>query len=97
MPDYASELLAAFSGEVRKAVDCDVDLSSIPQLLVEPLSEREKEVLSLMADGLKYKEIADKLMISVNTVRHHTWNIYGKLEVHNRSQAIARAQVLGLL
>ena len=96
-PDYAGELLAAYPEEVRQAVDIKVEMSSIPQLLVEPLSEREKEVLSLMADGLKYKEIADKLMISVNTVRHHTRNIYGKLEVHNRSQAIARAQVLGLL
>jgi len=95
--DYASDLLGAFTEEVRQAVDFDVKLTSIPQPLVEPLSVRELEVLRLMATGLKYQEIAGKLVISVNTVRHHTRNIYSKLEVNSRAQAVARAQDLGLL
>ena len=69
----------------------------IPQPLVESLSERELEVLRLMATGLKYQEIAEELVVSVNTVRHHTRNIYGKLNVNSRAQAIARAQDLGIL
>jgi LuxR family maltose regulon positive regulatory protein len=96
-PDYAGELLAAFPEEVRGAVEFDMEMSTITQPLVEPLSERELEVLRLMATGLKYKEAADELVVSVNTVRHHTRNIYGKLEVNSRAQAIARAQDLGLL
>jgi LuxR family maltose regulon positive regulatory protein len=96
-PDYASELLSAFPEQVQQAVKFDVDLTTISQPLVEPLSEREIEVLRLMAVGFKYNEIAGKLVISVNTVRHHTRNIYGKLEVNNRAQAVARAQDLDLL
>ena len=85
MPDYAGELLDAFPEEVRQAVGFDMEMSSIPQPLVEPLSERELEVLRLMATGLKYQEIAGKLVVSVNTVRHHTRNIYGKLDVNSRA------------
>ncbi|MFC1922701.1 tetratricopeptide repeat protein [Chloroflexota bacterium] len=96
-PDYVGELLDAFPEEVRQAVGFDMEMSSIPQPLVEPLSERELEVLRLMATGLKYQEIAGKLVISLNTVRHHTRNIYGKLDVNSRAQAIARARDLGLL
>jgi LuxR family maltose regulon positive regulatory protein len=90
-------LLSAFPEQVQQAVKFDVDLTTISQPLVEPLSEREIEVLRLMAVGFKYNEIAGKLVISVNTVRHHTRNIYGKLEVNNRAQAVARAQDLDLL
>jgi LuxR family maltose regulon positive regulatory protein len=97
VPDYSAELLAAFPDEVRHAIDFDPELLFTSQPLVEPLSERELEVLRLMADGLKYKEIADKLVISVNTVRHHTRNIYGKLDVNSRAQSVARARDLGLL
>ena len=60
--------------------------------LVEPLSERELDVLRLMADGLKYKEIATRLFISLNTVRYHVKAIYGKLNVNNRTQAIETAR-----
>jgi LuxR family maltose regulon positive regulatory protein len=67
------------------------------QPLVCPLSERELDVLKLMATGLKYKEIAARLHISLNTVRHHVKNLYGKLDVNSRTRAVARAQELGLL
>jgi LuxR family maltose regulon positive regulatory protein len=95
--EYAIELMAAFPEDMRDSVEVELELATIAQPLVEPLSERELEVLRLMATGLKYKEIAGKLVVSMNTIRHHTRNIYGKLEVNSRGQAIARAQDLGLL
>ena len=55
------------------------------------LSNREKEVLTSLADGNNYQEIADELFISVDTVRHHIRNIYKKLHVHSRSEAVAKA------
>lgn len=67
------------------------------QPLVEPLSERELEVLGLMAAGLRNREIARELTITTGTVKRHTNHIYGKLGVHNRTRAVARARELGLL
>jgi DNA-binding NarL/FixJ family response regulator len=55
------------------------------------LSQREKEVLVLLADGYNYQEIANSLFISVDTVRHHIRNIYKKLHVHSQSEAVAKA------
>lgn len=57
----------------------------------KPLSEREKEVLTLYAKGLNYNEIAQKLTISPSTVRKHTENIYQKLQVHNKMEAVQKA------
>jgi LuxR family maltose regulon positive regulatory protein len=65
--------------------------------LIEPLSERELEILGLVAAGLTNPEIASRLFLSLNTVKVHTRNIYGKLGVHNRTQAVARARALGIL
>ena len=56
----------------------------------ETLTKRENEILSLLAQGALYKEIADQLQISINTVRVHIQNVYEKLHVHSRSQAIMR-------
>lgn len=55
------------------------------------LSNREREVLTHLADGSNYQEIADELFISVDTVRHHIRNIYKKLQVHSQSEAVAKA------
>jgi LuxR family maltose regulon positive regulatory protein len=96
-PDYASILLAAFPKNVLNAVPIDMERSVNTQDLVEPLSEREIEVLRLMAEGYKYKEIAERLVVSINTVRHHIRNVYSKLDVNNRAQAIGRAKELNLL
>jgi len=94
-PNYVRRLLAAFPlAEPKQA-----DLSSVQDQetgLLEPLSEREMQVLQLIASGLTNQEIASRLFLALNTVKTHTRNIYGKLCVHSRTQAIARAQSLGL-
>jgi LuxR family maltose regulon positive regulatory protein len=64
---------------------------------VEPLSERELEVLRLLQGDLDGPAIADHLFVSVNTVRTHTKNIYAKLDVNSRRAAVRRATELGLL
>jgi LuxR family maltose regulon positive regulatory protein len=65
--------------------------------LAEPLTSREIEILRLIAAGLRNQEIADRLYISLPTVKRHVANAYGKLEVTHRTEAIARANALGLL
>jgi len=101
-PDYVARLLAAFAVATKgKGRTTRVDPSSLvvrpSSALVEPLSQRELEVLRLMAAGLKHKEVAEELVISLNTVRHHARNIYGKLNVNSRAQAVAKAKDLNLL
>jgi LuxR family maltose regulon positive regulatory protein len=90
-PNYASKLLAAFEAEKQP-------LDLLPsQELVDPLSKRELEILALIATGLKNKEIAEQLYISLNTVLYHIKNIYNKLGVKKRTLAIIRARELNLL
>jgi DNA-binding CsgD family transcriptional regulator len=67
------------------------------QQLDDPLSEREIEVLSLLASGRTNSEVARDLFVSVGTVKSHTGNIYRKLDARNRSEALARARELGML
>ena len=71
--------------------------SSFPSAPVNSLTEREKEVLSLIGAGLNNREISDRLVVTLNTVKKHTSNIYSKLGVGSRTQAIALARDLGLL
>ncbi|MCC7359920.1 MAG: hypothetical protein IT317_10610, partial [Anaerolineales bacterium] len=68
-----------------------------PPTLIEPISEREREVLRLMAEGLTNEQIARGLIIAVGTVKAHIHNISGKLGAQNRAHAVARATELGLL
>ena len=89
-PDYVRKLLEAFG----------VGQTLPPRLspaLVEPLSERELEVLRLLATDLTSTEMAQELVLSVNTVRSHIKNIYSKLDAHSRYEALARANELNLL
>jgi LuxR family maltose regulon positive regulatory protein len=92
---YLDRLLAAFA-EATKADDSSI-APGPPSALVEPLSKRELEVLRLVGEGLSNREIAQRLFVAPNTVKVHTRNIYGKLGVHNRTEATARARELGLL
>jgi LuxR family maltose regulon positive regulatory protein len=71
--------------------------SSIDLRLIDPLSERELEVVSLMAEGLSNVEIAQALYIALSTVKVHSRNLFGKLDVSSRTQAIRQAQKLKLL
>ena len=88
-PNYVSQLRAAFGkAEGRRPVT---------QLLIEPLSERELEVLRILGTALNGPEIARELMVSLNTMRTHTKNIYNKLGVNNRRAAVRRAEELDLL
>jgi LuxR family maltose regulon positive regulatory protein len=96
MPDYVRQLLAAFpTGEVEPTEPSEPQVSGDDW--IEPLSERELEVLELVADGLTNREIAEKLFLSTQTVKVHTRNIYSKLDVHNRTEAVARGRALGIL
>ncbi len=87
---YVARLLAAFRSAAREA-------SPTAKALVEPLTEREMDVLRLIAGGLSNREIADELVVAVSTVKSHVNHLYGKLDVKNRTQAVAKAQALGLL
>jgi LuxR family maltose regulon positive regulatory protein len=93
-PEYVSMLLAAFE---RERSEERRTTAQAPSSLVEPLSDRELEVLRLLVTHLSSTEIAQELFISPNTVRSHIKSIYGKLDVHSRSEAVARAQELCLL
>ena len=70
------------------------DRTPAKQVLIEPLSERELEVLRLLGTGLNGPEIARALIVSLNTIRTHTKNIYSKLGVNDRRAAVRRAEEL---
>jgi LuxR family transcriptional regulator, maltose regulon positive regulatory protein len=88
-PNYVRRLLTAF-GDTE-------DTTTATQVLIEPLSERELDVLRMLATDLAGPEIARQLIVSLNTVRTHTKNIYVKLGVNNRRAAVRRAEELDLL
>lgn len=77
--------------------DSSVLSSQDEQTLADPLSERELEVLYLLAQGLSNREIADRLVLAVGTVKVHTRNIYSKLDVSNRTEAAMIARQLNLI
>jgi LuxR family maltose regulon positive regulatory protein len=98
MPDYIGKLLTAFDAEQRWNEETSRHASGAPAYaLVEPLSQRELEVLRLIAQGCSNYEISERLFIALDTVKGHNRKIFGKLQVRRRTEAVSRASALGLL
>jgi LuxR family maltose regulon positive regulatory protein len=99
---YERNILPEYTAKLRAASEAYVALKS-PQdaaqgkILYETISEREKEVLALIADGKSSQEIAKILVVALSTVQWHIKNLYAKLDVHSRTQAVKRAKELQLL
>lgn len=100
---YIRRILTAFRNDEQRATQGESDLQatqSTPlstQPLAEPLIHRELDVLELLAQRLSNKEIAEKLFISSGTIKKHLNNIYGKLNVTGRRQAVEKAAALGII
>ena len=98
MPDYIGKLLAVF--EAKEQPDENTSYRSPPspdQPLIEPLSQRELEVLHLIAQGLSNREISEQLFLALSTIKGHNQKIFAKLQVQRRTEAVARARELGLV
>jgi ATP/maltotriose-dependent transcriptional regulator MalT len=95
LPDYIGKLLAVCEAEKQKREDTSPRPPA--QSLIEPLSQRELEVLHLMAQGLSNQEMSERLFLALDTVKGHNRKIFGKLQVQRRTEAVARARELGLL
>jgi LuxR family maltose regulon positive regulatory protein len=95
--DYIRQILAAFPGQRHIAEIQRQAVVTPGDDLTDPLTRREREVLAFLGKWLSDKEIAQELVISPRTVKKHASNIYGKLGVKNRMQAVEKAKDLGLL
>ena len=95
-PDYARRLLAAFPATEPEQTDSSKTQAPKSDL-IEPLSQREIEVLQLIAQGLSNREISESLFLALSTVKGHNLRIFSKLQVQRRTEAVARARELGLL
>lgn len=93
---YVPRLLAILTADQGTKAPGPAPLPSAP-LLVEPLTEREQEIVRLIAGGCSNQEIARQLFLGVSTVKWHLLHIYGKLQVQSRTQAVAHARQLGLV
>ena len=89
---YVSKLLSDFGADVSVE-----PIQPTGEALIEPLSQRELEVLRLIARGLSNREISGRLFLALSTVKGHTRIIFDKLQVQRRTEAVARARELGLL
>ncbi len=91
---YVNKILAAFASTVPLP---QAEVSQQKSTLVEPLSQRELEILKLIAQGFSNREIGERLFLALDTVKGHNRRIFDKLQVQRRTEAIARARELGLL
>jgi LuxR family maltose regulon positive regulatory protein len=95
---YVDKLLSAFAGaRLESTSDPTSGQEPATSVLVDPLSDREVEVLRLIRAGFNNQEIAARLVIATSTVKTHINNLYGKIGVHSRTQAVATAEDLGIL
>jgi LuxR family maltose regulon positive regulatory protein len=94
---FADVVLRAFNQPAAPAAPGAAQTEADRDGLVEPLTERELQVLRLLAEGLSNAEIAARLVLSTNTLKAHTQNIYAKMDVHSRVQMMNKARMLGLL
>jgi LuxR family maltose regulon positive regulatory protein len=94
-PDYVNKLLAVFKGEMKE--ERPAAPVSGTSFLIEPLSQRELEILKLIAQGLSNREIGERLFLALDTIKGHNRKIFDKLQVQSRTEAITRARELGLL
>ena len=94
-PDYIARLLAALEADKRE----NEGKPALPPAgsLVEPLSQRELEILKLIAQGLSNREIGERLFLALDTIKGHNRKIFDKLQAQSRTEAIVRARALGLL
>jgi LuxR family maltose regulon positive regulatory protein len=109
MPDYIGKLLDVFEAKEQPVLagrqaspGKSKDTSDLPPAppakpLIEPLSQRELEVLQLIAQGLSNREISERLFLALDTVKGHNRRIYGKLQVQRRTEAVAKARSLNIL
>ena len=98
VPDYTARLLTIFEArEQRSAGECADLAASSSRPLADPLSQRECEILQLIAQGLSNREIGERLFLALDTVKGHNRNLFAKLLVRRRTEAVARARELGLL
>jgi LuxR family maltose regulon positive regulatory protein len=103
MNEYRDTLLAAFPRTEDRGLRTELTeslhsvLSPQSSSLIEPLSQRELEVLRLIAQGLSNREISERLFLALDTVKGHNQKIFGKLQVQRRTEAVARARELGLV
>ena len=91
---FLDRLLSAYPGTLGELRS---DYNAQPHSMIEPLTDREHEVLVLLADGLSGPEIADELTVSLNTAKTHIKRIYGKLNAHSRYEAVVRAEECELI
>ena len=96
-PRVLDRLSEAIDEVVRHRVRSEQATRWAPAQPIEPLTEREMEVLSRVAAGLANRQIADDLVVVVDTVKKHVSRVLRKLSADNRTQAVARARALGLL
>lgn len=99
---YVERLLSAFSQpkqaqNPKSKIPVGHDVVNLRSGLIEPLSERELEVLHLIAQGLSNQEITQKLVVTISTVKGHNLRIFAKLQAKSRTEAVARARELGLI
>ncbi|QVK20397.1 helix-turn-helix transcriptional regulator [Mycoplasmatota bacterium] len=95
-PDYVSKLLTEIE-KIRDTNESRLASSKSYSKIIVPLSKRELEILKLIADGLSNHDISDRLFLALSTIKNYNQNLFGKLQVKSRTEAIKRARELGLL